>query len=386
MIAPLIRLDIALLLRSRAFLSLLVLLIVAAAFALVSGLDWRARYVNAAEMAREQTVEAHDLLAKSYDDLEAGVREPTDDSNYDGVSEYIPDPRDPYVAGYYHQQLAELPAGVLLGLATGSTELRSTHHVIKSVPAATLIRIGEPAERVNPGALAAGRFDLLAFIMYLCPLTLVVLLFDATAREREGGQAAMLAGLGLTQRDLLLARGVTRGGTILTVALAASIIGMIAIGELLTTEALLWLVGTAVYLIFWTALLLGVARLGYSLVGSAAIAVALWVVLLLVLPGLVERGLRPDGLLEPRMMADAEIRKVEREATADEAARAAAKERVAREYWQVDLSELPPCANREGVLSAYVERRLSDETYATAMRTGRSAKRPTTSGSTGGAG
>jgi len=220
--------------------------------------------------------------------------------------------------------------------------------------------------------LSAFREDLpLAFIVYLCPLTLVVLLFDAVAREREGGQAVLLAGLGPTQRELLLARGLTRGGTVLLVALTASIVGLTLLGQLLSIAGLMWLGGATVYILFWTVLLLGIARLGYGLIGSAAIAVAAWVVLLLVVPGSMERTLRPPGLLEPRVLADAEVRKVEREATADEAARAAAKARVAREYWQIDFDKVPPCANREGVLRDYVVRRLSDETYSAAMRTGR---------------
>ncbi len=372
MIRSLIRLDTALLSRSRAFWVLLLLLAVGAAFALISGLDWRKRYVGAAQTDRIQVAEDRALLAEVYDDLETGVRTPTDDENFDGKGEYIPDPRDPYVAGYYHTQLAELPAGPLLGLATGSTELRATHHLIKSVPIVGLVRIGEPAERVNPGALAAGRFDLLAFIVYLCPLALAVLLFDAVARELESsGQAALLAGLGATQRELLLARGITRGSAILLIALTASMVGLAYLGQLLSMAALAWLLGVTLYLLFWTVLLLGVASLRFGVVGSAAVSVALWVVLLLVSPGLVERMLRPVGLLEPRVIADAEVRRVLREASADEDARAAAKAWVAKEYWHINFSEAPACANREGVLREYVQRRLSDETYAQAMRTGR---------------
>lgn len=371
MISSLIRLDLALLRSSRAFWLLFVFLIMAATFALIAGLDWRTRYVNAAQVAREQAAEAHNMLAKVYEDLASGRQEPSDVDNYDGASPFIPDPRDPYVAGFYHEQLAELPPGNLLGLATGSTELRSTHHTIRSVPVATLIRIGEPAERINPGALAAGRFDLLAFIIYLCPLTLAILLFDAVAREREGGQAALLAGLGLRQKELLLARGLTRGSIVLLMALIASIIGLALLGQLMSIAGLIWLGGTSIYLLFWTALLLGVARLGYGLIGSAAIAFTIWLVLLLVMPGLMERALRPSGLLEPRIMADAEVRKVEREVSVDEASRAAAKALVARKYWQVDFDEVPTCANREGIVSEYVVRRLSDEIYTAAMRTGR---------------
>ncbi len=370
MTGALIRLDLALLRRSRAFWLLMVLLAAAATLALVSGLDWRARYTGAAEAAREKVAADRQVLVDVYDALAAGTGEPTDVDAYDGNGAFIPDPRDPYVAGFYHSQLAELPAGPLLGLATGTSELRATHHLLKTVPIASLMRIGEPAERVNPGALAAGRFDLLAFIMFLCPLALAALLFDASAREREAGLAPLLAGLGASQRELLLARGITRGGAVLAAALVASIAGIALVGALGTMAAAAWLVGVTAYIVFWTALLLFVASSGLSVIGSAAISVSLWVALLLLSPGVVERILRPSGLLEPRALAEAEVRAVIREATADDRARAAAKQTVAAQYWNIDFASAPACANREGVLSEYVERRLSDETYKAAMLQG----------------
>lgn len=369
MAGAIVRLDLSLLRRSRAFWLLMLLLVAAAALALASGLDWRARYIAAASPARAMVAADRDTLTMIYEDMASGRRQPSDvDAASDGP--FIPDPRDPYVAGFYHRQLAELPAGPLLGLATGSSELRATHHVIRSVPLVSLMRVGQPAERVNPGALAAGRFDLLAFVVYLCPLALAVLLFDATAREREAGIAPLLGGLGPSQRELLLARGVTRGGAVLLVALGASAVGLVLLGGAPAVAALWWMAGVIAYIAFWTALLLWVASSGLSVIGAAAVAVALWVALLLLSPGLVERALRPSGLLEPRALAEAEIRTVIREATADSAARAAAKARVAREYWHIDFAKAPPCADRTGVISEYVERRLSDETYGRAIREG----------------
>ena len=366
----LIRLDLALLRRSKAFWLLMLLLSGAATLALVSGLDWRERYLGAAEAAREQVAEDRQALVDIYDGMEAGTLEPSDVDSFDDDGPFVPDPRDPYVGGFYHTQLAELPAGPLLGLATGSSELRATHHLIRSVSIASLMRIGEPAERVNPAALAAGRFDLLAFIVFLCPLALVVLLFDACAREREAGMAPLLAGLGPTKREMLLARGITRGGAILAVALTASLIGVGLIGAIDTATSLWWLIGVTAYIALWTALLLFLASTGLSVVGSAAVAVSLWVALLLLSPGMVERSLRPSGLLEPRALAEADVRAVIREATESDAARAAAKQQVAEDYWRIDFTSAPECANREAVLSDYVERRLSDETYAAATREG----------------
>lgn len=370
MIRSLIRLDLALLRCSTAFWLLLLLLGAAATLALISGLDWRERYVGAADTAREQVAEDRKVLADVYDGMETGTVEPTSDATYDGLSKYVPDPRDPYVAGFYHTQLVELPAGPLLGLATGSSELRATHHLIKSVPIASLVRIGEPAERVNPGALAAGRFDLLAFVVFLCPLVLVVLLYDACARERETGMTALLAGLGPTKRELLLARGITRGGAVLAVALVWSLLGIVLLGALTTTAALWWLAGVTAYIALWTALLLFVASTGLGMIGSAAVAVSLWVALLLLSPGMVERTVRPLGLLEPRARAEADVRTAIRKATADDASLAAAKDAVAQRYWNIDFAVAPACADRQGVIPTYVERRLSDESYVAAMREG----------------
>ncbi len=372
MIKALIRLDLLLLSRSRAFWSLILLLLSAAALALVSGLDWRDRYIHAADAARLTVEQDNQVLVAVYDGMVSGAIQPTDDDTYDGIGTYIPDPRDPYVAGFYHTQIAELPAGALLGLATGSTELRATHHLIRSVPLASLMRIGESAERVNPSALAAGRFDLLAFIMYLCPLALTVLLFDAVAREREAGIAPLLAALGPTQKELLFARGLTRGGIVLAIALAASLIGLLWIGAALTPVAFWWMIGVSAYILFWTALLLLVASTGFGLIGTAAINVSVWVALLLLSPGMAERTLRPSGLLEPRALAEADVRAVIRETTENDAALAAAKEEVAESYWNIDFDSAPVCANRESVLPTYVERRLSDEIYSSAMRAGAS--------------
>lgn len=261
MIGALILLDLVLLVRSKAALLLLLLLIGSAGMALSSGLDWRERYVGVASAAREQVVDDAKVLGDVYDDLKSGRGQPTNVDTFDGNGEFIPDPRDPYVAGFYHTQIAELPAGPLLGLATGSTELRATHHLLKTVPLASLIRVGQPAERVNPGALAAGRFDLLAFILFLCPLALALLLFDATAREREGGMAPILAAVGAGKRDLLIARGVTRGGLMLMIAIAASVVGISLVGATGTAAAGWWLLATLVYLLMWIMLLLWVAAI-----------------------------------------------------------------------------------------------------------------------------
>ena len=369
MIAALVRLDARLLLRSRLALAMLLLLVAAAALALAGGLDWRARYTDAAADARIQVAKDAAVLREIYIGTARGDITPTDVRTFDGNGEYTPDPRDPYVAGWHHTQIAELPAGPLLGMATGTTELHATHHLIKSVPLDGILRVGVPAERVNPGALAAGRFDLLTFIALLCPLVLIALLYDVLGREREAGLTPLLAALGATAGQLLLARGMLRGGIVIVVAVAASLCGFVLIGLDDFLTGLLWTVGIVLYLGLWTLLVLCVASLRTGTAGAAGAAIACWVALLLLSPAILERAARPHGLLEPRVLADAEVRRVLRVKGAPEAIEESTRE-VAQRYWNIDFEQAPACAYRADVVPEFVRRRLADEHYAAAMRIG----------------
>ena len=369
MIGRLIRLDAALLRRSRlAFITLLVLL-GTGLLAVASGADWRQRYADASDGTLDTTSKARSELVGIWDGIASGTIVPTDDSSYDGNGEYIPDPRDPYVAGFYNKQSAVLPAGPLLGMATGSTELQASSHIVNGTPLAGLMRVGEPAERVNPSALAAGRLDVLAFMLFICPLGLLALLFDASAREREDGIAPLLASIGATRSQLLVARGLLRGGLIWVIAMLVSVVGFLVIDADDSARIVLWLLATTVYLLFWTAICLAIAATRLGSVGAAATAGGVFVALLLVAPGIIERSLRPNGLIEARALADADLRAIMRRDGAPEAADRTI-DAVGKRYWQIDFASAPACARRAGALKDYSLRRLLDESYSAAIRDG----------------
>jgi ABC-2 type transport system permease protein len=373
MILAFARLDLALLRRSPLALVVLALLVVSAVLSILAGLDWRDRYVGASAPMRAQVQESRAELVGVYGGLIDGSVTPSDVDAYTGDGPFIPDPRDPYVAGLYHKHMAELPPGPLLGLAVGATELSPTHHLIQGTPLYGLLRIGEAAERVNPGALAAGRLDLLAFLLVVCPLALIALLFDASAREREAGLSPLLQGLGADRRGLLAARGLVRGGVVLLIALVAVLAAAASLPSAGGARLVLWLIGAAIYLGFWIALCLALASTRMSAVGVAAVSVGVWTALVLVAPGLVERAVRPDGLLEPRAIADAEVRAVMREWGGSDRVDARIDE-VARLHWEVDFATRPACARREGPLRDYSIRRMVDETYTAALRRGDAAE------------
>ncbi|PZN94381.1 MAG: hypothetical protein DCF31_09765 [Alphaproteobacteria bacterium] len=371
MIGRLVRLDAALLRRSRLAFVTLLLLLGTGLLAVASGADWRQRYAGAADATLDTALKARGELVGIWDGIASGAVRPTDDNSYDGNGVYVPDPRDPYVAGFYNKQSAVLPAGPLLGMATGSTELRASSHIVNGNPLAGLMRVGEPAERVNPGALAAGRLDVLAFVLLICPLGLLALLFDASAREREDGIAPLLASIGATRPQLLATRGLVRGGLIWVIAVLVSVVGFLVIGADDPRRMALWLLATTIYVLFWTAICLAIAASRLGSVGAAATAGGIFVALLLVAPGIIERSLRPDGLIEARALADADLRAIMRRNGAPEAVDQTI-DAVGKRYWQIDFASAPACARRAGALKDYSLRRLLDESYSSAIRDGAS--------------
>lgn len=375
MIWRLVRLDLALLRRSRAGLATLLLLIAAGALALASGLDWRDRYQAAIQTDRADVAKARSELLAIYDGIDAGTVAPTDlrapeSEQSDGP--FIPDPRDPYVEGFYHTHLAALPPGPLLHLAVGASEFAPNRQILRTVPLSSLARPGEPPEAVNPGALAAGRLDLLAVLIYLAPLVLIALLFDAAARERETGASPVLAALGATRRDLLAARGLIRGGAVAVVMTALILLGALPTGAPVSAVAA-FVAGSALYIAFWTSLCLMIASTRLSAVGSASTLAGLWVAVTLLSPSLIERAVRPDGLLSPRALADADVRAVERDWGAPDRTEDRIAEAGTR-FWNVETSALPDCARYDAPLTEWSMRWLMDEVYVAAIEAGQSAE------------
>ncbi len=375
MIWSLIRLDAQLLLRSPTALAALALLAGVSVLALASGLDWRARYVAAIEADRAVVAEARAALVAVYDGLDDGTVTPTDvhaPRSEWPEGPYIPDPRDPYVEGFYHKRLAALAPGPLLHLAVGASELAPNRQILYTVPLSGLARPGEPPEAVNPAALAAGRLDMLAVLIFVAPLILIALLFDATARERESGIGPLISALGATRRDLLAARGILRGGAVATLVVLFITVGAIVGAAPLGTSGL-FVAGAVLYTAFWTAICLVVASTQVTAVGAAATLAGLWVAVTLLSPSLLERALRPDGLLAPRALADADVRAVARTWGAEERVEARITE-VGKRFWNIDTASLPACAQYDGPLVDWSIRWLMDAAYVRSIKNGQAAE------------
>lgn len=140
-------------------------------------------------------------------------------------------------------------------------------------------------ENYNAEMALPGRFDWAFVLIYLVPLFLIALLHDLRSAEREAGRMAMLQSMVRNEPMLWLRRVAWRVGLTYLALCIPFAVGALAMaapaGEVFSMLGL-----AALYLLFWTALALLVARLGFGSVTNAASLAAAWLVLTLVLPGL----------------------------------------------------------------------------------------------------
>ncbi len=146
------------------------------------------------------------------------------------------------------------------------------------------------SENYNAELALPGRFDWAFVLTYLAPLFVIVLLHDLKSGEREAGRFALLAAMardetGLWRRRVVLRIGLLWLALVLPFALGAILSGA-AFGGIM-----LFLMVSAAYLAFWTALCLWIGRKGWSSVTNAATLAASWLVLTLILPALAHIGI-----------------------------------------------------------------------------------------------
>jgi ABC-2 type transport system permease protein len=161
----------------------------------------------------------------------------------------------------------------------------------------------------NPELALAGRFDFAFLLTFLFPVFVIVLFHDLRSNETESGRERMLRSLPTGLGRLYLRRATVRAIALLVCIALPFIVAAVLQGVLTTKIAAV--VGLAtLYLLFWAALSLLVAKRGWSSATNAATLAATWVGIALVVPALahvaIERAIPVDQ--------GAEIARAQREA------------------------------------------------------------------------
>jgi ABC-2 type transport system permease protein len=203
------------------------------------------------------------------------------------------DPRNPqYMGSQGAARIAILPPAPLAAMAVGQRDL-----VPQAVRVTSGIEVAADRETetpmIGPTRLATGPFDPAFLFVFLFPLVVIALSYELLAGERERGTLAMLLSQPVTQRQLVLGKAGARATLLVLVGLAFTLLGLIFAGadlSSLTAWIHVGLLATVIlaWALFWFAAAVLVNSKGHSSAGNALSLVGIWLLLVIVVPGLVQ--------------------------------------------------------------------------------------------------
>jgi len=251
--------ELTLFLRQRMAVPLLVLTLAVASAAVVAGV---------AEVSRQQGVIERIQPQQAEDEA--------------AIAQFVTRDGDPGNAAYYTFHATWDEPSPLAFAATGQRDVAPFVLRVRALSLESQIHEGE---NYNAEMALPGRFDWAFVLIYLAPLFLIALLHDLRSGEHEAGRMAMIQSMVRSERALWLRRVVWRVG-LTYLALCTPFVAGAMLMAAPFDEVLAMLGLAALYMLFWTALTLLVARMNFGSVTNAASLAAAWLVLTLVLPGL----------------------------------------------------------------------------------------------------
>ncbi len=150
-------------------------------------------------------------------------------------------------------------------------------------------------DALDAEARAAGPLDLLFVVIQLLPLVAIALGYDILSGDRERGTLTLLMSQPLRLRDLLLAKAVARLVALGAIGAVASMValfsGAVTVSAVDGWSDLVWMGALlGLWMAFWFAAALAVNAWGKTSSGNALALTTLWLVLVVVGPGLLRSG------------------------------------------------------------------------------------------------
>ncbi|QJE01607.1 ABC transporter permease subunit [Massilia forsythiae] len=294
----LIAYDLRMLRRDRGALLLMAAALLLALYGLFEGVRFQ-RHTQAAQRAAAAQESgarraAEDLAARYFADPDAPefaallwYRTPVDVRGY-ALREHVAFASRPLLPG--------------AGLAIGQADVQPP---TVRVRAESMDSVRTAGEIEHPARLAAGRYDLAYFTVYLWPLMLLSLCASVLTRERESRRLRSLLLQGVRPGLLLAAQAGARSllATVLLVAAVGA--AALAAGSVPATGAGLaalgwWSAVTLAYSTFWAAVAMAVCALAADRPSAAFAGFGLWLLFAVVLPGALDAALRIGAPLPAR--------------------------------------------------------------------------------------
>lgn len=191
--------------------------------------------------------------------------------------------------------------------AIGQSDVFPYYYTVKNE--GFFMQLFKQGEIANPLRSLAGHFDTCFWVIYLFPLLIVMLLFNALAAELDNGNWRLIHSQGMTARQWLLSQFVLVAllveGLFLVVFVSGLLLNYLFFGQLPAISDLLFFVGANLYTAFWLSVVYCINAFGRSTGTNAFYAGTAWIVACIVLPALVtmliESSIRVDNTTVSRM-------------------------------------------------------------------------------------
>lgn len=221
------------------------------------------------------------------------------------------DPSDPYALGMsLYTAVLPTPSSALLSL--GQADILSSK---AGVTVSTLQRTkADKTGLENPLSFLAGRLDLSFVVIYLLPLFIFALSFNLLSNEREQGILQLLLSQPISLKKLLTAKITAYFILIFILVAGVSLLSVFIAAPAFSTDfawrLALWMLLVAGYALFWLALSALINSFGQSSAANALITSALWLVLVLILPALLNIAISAAYPIPPRSEMVSALRSV----------------------------------------------------------------------------
>ncbi|MFK7957434.1 MAG: DUF3526 domain-containing protein [Lysobacterales bacterium] len=287
MIRPLIRQDWLLLRRDHTFALVMLIGLLAVAYALYSNHQWAADKRAEFHQALELQVQQAQVDRQRLQDLNSGILA-ISESPSTGLPNTV------------SMEFLKAP-GLLAELSIGDSDLRPASASIKAMGRASdLFRYYQVD---NPELLAQGRFDLSFVVVYLMPLLILALTYSVLSTEAESGALQLLLSQPVSAARVAWTRIGLRTTLILSVVIGTSLVAWTIFANpppndssqpLLVSSSsndvalriAAYLVATAIYGGFWGCFAGAVAGANRSTQSNALIMLLAWVLFTIVIPAI----------------------------------------------------------------------------------------------------
>jgi ABC-2 type transport system permease protein len=181
---------------------------------------------------------------------------------------------------------AVVPSTALSPIAIGQSDMIPNYY---SIGYRSKVSFMYDSEIENPWNLLNGHFDLAFLIVFLLPIMVFSLSYNLLSSEREAGTLRMLMSQPLTLVTLLTGKIAVRATIVIGIAAILPVVLLMAFrpeirdaGQIAALS--LWIGLAAAYGLFWFALAFVVNALGRSSAFNALALIAIWTMIVLVLP------------------------------------------------------------------------------------------------------